>query len=130
VGLVVLASILVAAAADRTGNMSFDGDCEPCEVWRETKRRARKEHKCSACKETIERTHFYIEHFSLFDGDIDTLKRCIRCETIYQHLRDISDVDSPPMPRLDCGHKYRDCHSNPCPPEIEALAFALPKDFQ
>lgn len=116
--------------AEGEEEMSCDGDCEPATIWRNTKRRARKEHTCSACHETIQRTHFYIEHFSLFDGDVDTLKRCMRCETIYQHLLDISDIEYPPQPRLDCGHEYSDCHNEPCPPEIEALAFALPGEIQ
>jgi hypothetical protein len=110
--------------------MSFDGDYEPCDVWRDTKRRARKEHKCSACKETIQRTHFYIEHFSIFEGEFDTFKRCMRCEAIYQHLLNVSHSDSPPMPLLDCGHSYREIHRVDPPDHIAALAFALPGEIQ
>ncbi len=106
--------------------MSFDGCDEVADVWRDTRRRARKEHRCSACGDTIRRGDHYIDHLSIHRGVLDSCNRCMRCEAIYLHLRDISDWEDQPMPALDCGHEYQEVHGREPPPEIAALAFALP----
>jgi hypothetical protein len=48
--------------------------------------RARKEHRCHACKETIERGHLYVRHTLIYGGQVDETIRCLRCDTIYQEL--------------------------------------------
>jgi hypothetical protein len=48
--------------------------------------RARKEHRCHACKETIERGHLYARHTLIYGGEVDETIRCLRCDTIYQEL--------------------------------------------
>jgi hypothetical protein len=55
-------------------------DLEPCDVWRETRRRAVKEHLCSCCRRAIPPGEDYLVHFSLFDGDTHSAKCCAECE--------------------------------------------------
>lgn len=67
--------------------MSVDcGDGEPVDVDTERRVRARKEHKCHACKERIERGHLYVRHTLIYGGTVDETIRCLRCEAIYQEL--------------------------------------------
>jgi len=54
-------------------------DLESCEVWRETKRKARKEHVCSCCGGIIKSGDHYIEHFSTFEGYATNEKMCMPC---------------------------------------------------
>jgi hypothetical protein len=55
-------------------------ELESCEVWDETKRRARKAHRCSCCKGPIAPGDTYLVHFSVYDGAITSDKCCGRCE--------------------------------------------------
>ena len=67
--------------------MSVDcGDGEPVDVDQERRVRARKQHQCDACKETIERGHLYARHTLIYGGTVDVTIRCMRCELIYQQL--------------------------------------------
>lgn len=54
-------------------------DLEPCEVWSETPRQARKAHRCSCCGQTIARGETYVAHFSVLQGDVTAEKLCGRC---------------------------------------------------
>ena len=93
-------------------------------VWSETTVAARKEHTCSACRETIPAGARYRRHVRINEpGDRpEVWKRCARCEAIYDHLcRTGGPYDQGPEPALDCGHVYDDP-----PDDIAALAFALP----
>jgi hypothetical protein len=62
------------------------GDGEPIDVDTQRTVRARKEHRCSACKETIERGHLYVRHTLIYAGEVDETLRCLRCDGIYQQL--------------------------------------------
>jgi hypothetical protein len=67
--------------------MSVDcGDGEPIDVDTERRVRARKEHRCRACKETIERGHLYVRHTLIYGGEVEETIRCLRCDAIYQQL--------------------------------------------
>lgn len=55
-------------------------DLDVAEVWSETKRRARKEHKCSCCRRAIQPGESYLVHFSILDGYKTTGKCCAECE--------------------------------------------------
>ena len=57
-------------------------DLEPCEVWRETKRRARKPHVCDCCEGRIRVGEQYVSHFSVFEGEATTEKMCAKCEAM------------------------------------------------
>lgn len=59
---------------------------EPIDVESERRVRARKEHRCSACKETIDRGHLYVRHTLIYAGEVDETLRCLRCDAIYQQL--------------------------------------------
>jgi hypothetical protein len=108
----------------------FDG--EPIVVDDTTRRRARKEHKCSCCRETIPRTHFYFRQFVVWDGTTDTIKRCARCQTLYEALvaSHPGDWETAVAWRLDCGHSYKEVYDTEPPPEIARLAFMTPSEMQ
>ncbi len=55
-------------------------ELESCQVWYETKRRARKTHLCSCCKGSIAAGETYLIHFSVLDGDVTSEKCCGQCE--------------------------------------------------
>ncbi len=97
----------------------------PIDVDDTVRRRARKDHKCSCCGETIPRTHIYFRHFVLWDGTTDTIKRCARCQTLYEALVKSHPYDQETAVafRLDCGHSYVDVYDEAPPPELERLAF-------
>ncbi len=71
------------------------GDGEPIDVDTQRTARARKEHRCDACKETIERGHLYVRHTLIYAGEVDETIRCLRCDAIYQQLvaihREVND---------------------------------------
>lgn len=109
--------------------MSVDVDgCETCGFHRETRRRARVNHTCSACRETIERGQFYVLAVAGGSDGIDTIKRCLRCELIYEHLIEVSPAGEFPDAHLNCGHTYEEVHDNPPPAWLAALAFWRPGD--
>ncbi len=56
-------------------------DLEPAEVWRETNRTARKEHRCSCCQRGIYPGERYMVHFSVFEGSATSEKCCGQCES-------------------------------------------------
>jgi hypothetical protein len=97
-------------------------------IYDERTHKSRKPHVCSACRETIPAGVKYTRLFTLFDGSAETVKRCERCQAIHVHLREkCRAADMWPDERLDCGIDYAE-EWGPMPPEIERLAFALPKD--
>ncbi len=55
-------------------------DAEPCELWNETKVKARKRHRCSVCQSDINAGVVYLKHFSKFEGEISHGKICPACE--------------------------------------------------
>ncbi len=101
------------------------------EIYAEPTVRARKPHRCGACGEPINVGQQYTSIFIVFDGDSQAFKRCVRCQKIHLHLRTLDKHhDLWPDERLNCGEVYEDHWGAPPPPEIAALAFALPADFQ
>ncbi len=113
--------------------MSIDcTDGEPIVRDSTTQRRARKDHKCSCCGETIPRTHIYFRHFLIWGGTSDTIKRCARCQTLYEALvkSHPDDQETAVALRLDCGHSYVDVYDEAPPSELERLAFMTPAEMQ
>lgn len=49
-------------------------------------RRARKEHRCSECHQTIGRGEKYESATGMWDGRINTFKTCLTCVEIRQHF--------------------------------------------
>jgi hypothetical protein len=82
-----------------------------------------------ACREAIEPGHRYIRTAMLFDGRWDHMKHCVRCSAMLVAIQtrwreageDVVYIDA----HLDCGESWADLFGEP-PPEIQALAFALP----
>jgi hypothetical protein len=67
-------------------------DLEPCVVWRETKRRARKRHKCGGCGGLITAGEQYLVHFSVFEGNTSTSKLCLPCDQSRREFADHHDA--------------------------------------
>ena len=96
-----------------------------CDVWEESNPRARKLHECYACGEAIAPGFKYHLTETLFDGHWSRWKHCARCSVIYKTLLRHAESDEYVEPGLDCGEVWE----GP-PPEIAALAFAIPSDFR
>lgn len=127
-------------------------DCEdggePIVVDTQRTVRARKEHRCHACKETIERGHLYTRHTVIWGGQVDETIRCLRCDAIYQQLCEIhrasneenrrrarevhfGDYDTAwPDAALNCGHEFKERWGREPPPELARLAFMTPAELQ
>lgn len=91
---------------------------------------ARTPHRCGACGETIAARHRYARVGAIVDGHASTIVRCLRCQTIHEHLRTLGDRDMWPDERLDCGEEYRGHWGHDPPEHIAALAFATPDEVQ
>jgi len=111
--------------------MSYSAD-EEYAVYFEHDRCARKEHRCSACKEAIRPGDRYCVVQMVYDGTASSIKRCLRCQKIHEHLRTLGEpIDRLwPDERLDCGEEYRDHWGREPPPEIAALAFVTNDEMQ
>lgn len=98
--------------------------------YNENRVKARKEHQCCACKETIHaRTTYWVISW-VFEGVAESVKRCERCQAIHIHLRKRcadSGSDMWPNERLACGLTYEG-EWGELPEHIAALAFALPSE--
>ena len=109
----------------------WTGDSEASQIWSEVTRTSRKERKCTACGETIERGHKYVRVTSLYDARWQNVAvRCWRCELIYRHLQSIMPSDEEPEPNLDCGHTYERKWKRSPPEHIARLAFLTPDEAQ
>lgn len=111
--------------------MSVDID-GTCSVWEQRQHRARKQHCCDACGETIRIGDVYTAHFDVFEGETRSVKRCARCEIIYQHLLkrcEDPNVSAPDL-KLNCGHDYEEVHGVPPPDDIARLAFMTQDEIQ
>jgi hypothetical protein len=63
---------------------TYDG--EPVTVYSQRLIRARKDHRCRACGEPIRRGDLYSYTFAVWDGQRLVVRRCARCELLYEHL--------------------------------------------
>jgi hypothetical protein len=103
---------------------------ETYEVYNEVSRTARKGHICDACDEPIRPGDRYCSVHVVFDHNAETIKRCLRCQEIHNHLRDLGGGETWPAERLDCGEDYREHWGREPPAEIAALAFATADEMQ
>ena len=65
-------------------------ELDPCAIWKETERTARKLHRCSTCGTSIGPGQRYTDHFSLQETGPCSEKMCGRCradrdEFVYAH---------------------------------------------
>lgn len=109
-------------------------DAEAADIWQETSVRAAKDHTCSACKETIRRADFYVLHKILGDDSWTTVRRCLRCDAMYQALdakiKVATDHEEAADIRLNCGHEYKKRWGEEPPPELARLAFMTADEMQ
>ena len=94
--------------------------------------RARKEHECDACDAKIRKGDRYARIFIRdSEGDASTVKRCLRCQRIHEHLRKLGSPDNMwPAERLDCGEEYEEHWGAPPPDELAKLAFMTDDEAQ
>lgn len=102
--------------------MSYHCD-ERYDVYDERRTTARKAHECDACDQVIAPGDIYYRIRWVYDGSADGVKRCIRCQFIHEHLRELGDGDMWPAEKLDCGEDYEPHWGRKPPEHIAALAF-------
>lgn len=103
---------------------------EVYQVYNETFPCARKAHACDACRRTIRPGDVYTRVFILFDGTKRTVKRCLVCQAIHHHLRQLCPNEVWPDERLNCGETYEDEWGKPPPDELVAVAFMTADEAQ
>lgn len=92
-------------------------------------RRARKEHKCCACGDTIPRGHkYHVEKLIGVGSDagVETYKHCVRCSMMYELLRRTAQPGDLIDLTLDCGEVWDGPEDDP----FQLLAFMTPEDGQ
>ena len=94
------------------------------DVWTEERRRARREHRCYACDETIRVGDVHRYTSSLYDGTWDSWRHCLRCAAMIEALHDRNPGIAVALD-LNCGEIWDDA-----PPEIAALAFLTREEIQ
>jgi hypothetical protein len=78
-----------------------DIDDDGPDAWQSTWRKARKEHACCACRETIRSGDVYRVSSGVWDGTPATFKHCARCWAIHEML-DEAGVEGVRLD-LNCG---------------------------
>jgi len=63
----------------------IDND-EPATLWEEDVVIARKQHVCRCCRGLIRAGQPYTKHFSLFDGDVTSEKKCAACSLMAEEF--------------------------------------------
>lgn len=111
--------------------MSFQADGTN-DVYHEVRVIARKQHECDSvlCSDHIRPGDAYWRISIVFDGRAETVKRCLRCQHLHEHLRVLCRRmgDSMwPDERLACGLDYAEEWGD-VPEHIAALAFWRPGD--
>ena len=98
-------------------------------AWSEEWRRARKEHRCCACGETIRPGDRYHYLSGIWDKSPSVYKHCARCWHLYRLLQDRDlEGDGGIVLTLDCGELWRD-NFNPDTEPAE-LAFLTREEAQ
>lgn len=113
--------------------MSYEPD-ETYKVYNVVIRRARKEHRCCACGESIQRTHRYASVHIVDSEGANEIKRCLRCQAIHEAIirawRASGDYYMWPDERLNCGSDWKEEHGSEPPDDVARLAFLTPDDVQ
>ena len=102
-----------------------DSHVDGPQFWHEEWRRARKQHTCYACRETIQPKYLYHYSAGSWDGHFQTFKHCARCWKVFRTLEDANDWGDAIDLGLNCGETY-----DGDDPEMLALAFASPDEVQ
>lgn len=103
-----------------------DGEADVPSVWRSEWRRARLQHRCVGCSETILKGDRYHYCWGVYDGHPEHFKHCARCWVVYGYadsrMREYGMLASL---ALDCGDIWDDP-----PVEVAELAFMTHKEIQ
>ena len=113
-------------------------DCEVADASDMQIRRARKEHRCAACRRTIRVGDRYIYHSWVVRGEgFSAVKRCARCQFIFRtlvklHAEESIGSWSPTFvaPALDCGDSFFDTFDREPPLELQRVAFMTDDEAQ
>lgn len=108
--------------------MSFEV-YDVCDLYKEKAVFAKIEHDCGACGEKIKVGHLYVSIFIVYEGTAQ-YKRCVRCQAIHKHLRNLAPGDMWPMEDLSCGEDYEEEWGEKPPEEIQNLAFITQEEAQ
>jgi hypothetical protein len=101
---------------------------DPAEPIADEWRKARKEHRCFACREIIRKGDRYHLIAQKDDGEFGVFKHCARCwEMGNALLRAGSDTWAYD---LNCGASWEDTFGSNPPDEVAALAFLTPDEAQ
>ena len=95
-------------------------DYEPCEFWEPRIVRARKEHECCECHETIHRGEEYEYLAYKFDGDFGIAKTCLSCLLVRQSICYCCGV----------GELWGEIHANYCGKDDESDECICPDEVQ
>lgn len=87
--------------------------------------RARKEHACTVCGESIKPGHLYRRTDGLWDGHWGHFKHCARCWRMFRFLESWEGAGQVALD-LDCGERYE------APPDDvgHLMAFMTPEEAQ
>jgi hypothetical protein len=103
---------------------------ETYDIYDENLLKARKGHSCHACDAPIRPGDRYVRVFILFQGEKETVKRCLRCQMIHEYLRGLAPGELWPAERLDCGEEFEEHWGRPPPEAIARLAFLTADESQ
>lgn len=98
-------------------------------VYKERRVRARKRHVCCACKEVVRVRDVYVCTFTVFEGEAETYKHCLRCHAMLDAIAKRAPSGSAVAMRLDCGELWSS-NFGPVPDHVAALAFMSADDQQ
>lgn len=109
-------------------SMDVDGISD---VYVEHQVKARKAHECDCCDVGIRTDDYYWRIRKIYDGNVQSYKRCLRCQTMHVFLRGVVDLGEQwPDETLGCGHEFKDLHGVSPPSDIARLAFMTNDEAQ
>lgn len=105
--------------------MNIDGDGP--DFCADRVQRARKPHRCCACKETIRPGDEFRLIAGKWDGNFHQFRQCSRCAAMYDAIEE--HATDGVVITLNCGHTWEEVIGE-CPEEVQSLAFALPGEIK
>jgi len=72
--------------------MSYSDDFDPPEFYKETRPKAKKEHRCCECKRVIHVGDEYVRAYGKWDGVCEAFKTCLHCENLRKLMYKKFDV--------------------------------------
>jgi hypothetical protein len=92
--------------------------------------RARKEHQCCACRETIRKGDVYQSSFAVgYTHEPERYKHCLRCAKMLSEILKAVPYNASIAWDLNCGEDWKDTIGE-LPEEVAALAFMTADDAQ